>query len=237
MIRCARGGTPWGVAALLLIAMQLPAEEVDSPEVIRAYVTDELEVTLREGAGTTHEIARMVSSGTEVVVLERGGRWTRVQTPDGAEGWILSRYLEEEPVGRFRTEQLQHRLRMLQGENASLRLEIHRAGERLGEAESRIRGLREENDLLSERLNQASEGLRLREENEALHEDNERLRERIARQQDELRELREHTVELASRDRKEWFVVGAGVLLAGVVMGMIVGSFGGRRRRDRWSRL
>lgn len=223
------GWQAWAVAGLLVAGGTVQAQE-ETAASERVYVTDALEVTLREGAGTRHEIAQMVRSGTALELLEEDGRWTRVRTEDGTEGWILSRYLEDEPVGRFRIDRLEQHLSTLSGENTSLFLEIRRLRQSLDEAGQRIEGLREESDLLSDRLSQASEGLRMQE-------DNERLRERIARQQEEIRELREHAMQLADRDRKEWFVIGAGVLLMGLVAGMVAGSLTGRRRKDRWGNI
>src|SRR3569833_2253419 len=54
------------------------------------YVCDELEVTLRTGQSTQHQIVRMVKSGTAVVVLATDANtgYTKVRTPSGAEGWV-----------------------------------------------------------------------------------------------------------------------------------------------------
>jgi uncharacterized protein YgiM (DUF1202 family) len=71
-----------------------------------AWVSDEFEITLRSGPSTTNAIQLMVSSGTELEVLERDADagYTRVQTQGGTEGWVLTRYLMNEPSAR---EQLQ----------------------------------------------------------------------------------------------------------------------------------
>ena len=67
-----------------------------------AYVTDQMEVTLRNGTSTGHRILRMLPSGVPLEVLETDSDsgYTRVRSPSGQEGWVLSRYLQNEPVAR-----------------------------------------------------------------------------------------------------------------------------------------
>jgi SH3 domain protein len=61
------------------------------------YVTDRLEITLRSGPGVDFKILAMIPSGTALTRLEEANRWARVQTADGTEGWVVTRYLSSEP--------------------------------------------------------------------------------------------------------------------------------------------
>jgi len=89
-----------------------------------AYVTDRFEITLRTGPGTQHKILKMLPSGTRLQVLERNDEgYVRVRSEDGVEGWVLARYLQEEPVARERLAQAQARLDRLRKEVAALRRE------------------------------------------------------------------------------------------------------------------
>ena len=57
------------------------------------YVSDRLDIQMRTGKGTKFRILRMLPSGTAVEVLETdtANGYTRVRTPGGVEGWVLSR--------------------------------------------------------------------------------------------------------------------------------------------------
>src|SRR3569832_1879991 len=87
------------------------------------YVSDELEVTLRTGQSTQHQIVRMVKSGTAVEVLATDANtgYTKVRTPSGAEGWVLSRYLMTSPSARQQLDELQRRLATLEIDNKQLK--------------------------------------------------------------------------------------------------------------------
>ena len=86
------------VAGLVLSATTVSAEP--------AWVSDQFEITLRSGPSTSNAIQLMVDSGTRLEVLERDAEsgYSRVQTQGGTEGWVLTRYLMNEPSAR---EQLQ----------------------------------------------------------------------------------------------------------------------------------
>lgn len=87
------------------------------------YVSDDLEVTLRTGQSTSHQIVRMVKSGTAVEALETDANtgYSKVRTPSGSEGWVLSRYLMTAPSARQQLSELQRRLAELEIENKQLK--------------------------------------------------------------------------------------------------------------------
>jgi SH3 domain protein len=61
------------------------------------YVTDRIEVGLHQQPSRDSAIASMISSGTELEVLERAGELARVRSRGGDEGWLDARYLTAEP--------------------------------------------------------------------------------------------------------------------------------------------
>jgi SH3 domain protein len=77
-----------------------------------AWVSDEFEITLRTGPSTSNSIQLMVSSGTQLEVLERDAEtgYSRVVTPGGTEGWVLTRYLMSERSAREQLETLSSQL-------------------------------------------------------------------------------------------------------------------------------
>jgi SH3 domain protein len=73
------------------------------------FVSDEFEIMLRTGQSTQHEIRRQIKSGTPLVVLKESDGYTKVRMPNGVEGWVLSRYLMNQPSGRDRLATLEKR--------------------------------------------------------------------------------------------------------------------------------
>ena len=84
--------------ALVIVALYLPLTSWGQS----AWVSDQFEITLRTGPSTTNAIERMLSSGTELVVLEQDDEsgYSHVRTTGGTEGWVLTRYLMDEPSAR-----------------------------------------------------------------------------------------------------------------------------------------
>jgi uncharacterized protein YgiM (DUF1202 family) len=75
--------------ALLLIAATAMAEE-------RRWVSSE-GTTLKSEASASSENVADVQVGTEVTVVESGGRWLKVRTVSGREGWVYAGRVSETP--------------------------------------------------------------------------------------------------------------------------------------------
>ncbi|MCP5092182.1 MAG: TIGR04211 family SH3 domain-containing protein, partial [Gammaproteobacteria bacterium] len=87
-----------------------------------AWVTDQFEITLRSGPSTSNAIQLMIDSGLRLEVLERDADsgYTRVRTPGGTEGWVLSRYLMSEPSAREQLAKLSSQLTNANSRGSSL---------------------------------------------------------------------------------------------------------------------
>jgi SH3 domain protein len=214
------------IPALLLAALHwAPAV----PAQTAAYVTDQIEATLRRGTGLEYGIVRMMPAGTPVEVLEADATsgYSRVRTAQGAEGWILTRYLMDEPAARDQLETLRRRLEEALAQRGSAgELLDAMTGERDALAAERD-ALERSRDALAEELAQltaaAAEPLRLSERNRELDQQVEALQAELAGEQIANRELRRNT-------QRDWFVAGAAVLLLGLVLGVVLPRIRWRRR-------
>ncbi len=180
------------------------------------YVTDRFEATLRTGPGIEYRILRMVASGQQVELLERGHDWSRVQIPGGPEGWMNSGYLQRDPVARDALQALTGRIGPLEAENVALRDENARLREqrgdiaaqlentekRLAEAVSRYEALRAD----------AAEFIDIRE---AYIE----LKAGIEEKDRRIEALESRLTEQFLSSAIKWFLAGAGVLLLGMLLG------------------
>ena len=175
------------------------------------YVTDQFEIMLRTGQSVQHEILRQLKSGTQVTVLESNYEYSRVRTASGKEGWVLTRYLIDQPAGRERAVKLRADLELLQNNFDALLA-------------------REKNDLQQEidRLEMlAQKPLTLEKHNQA-------LKTELQQQQQRYQVLLQETEALRTpyKDR-EWLITGAGVFFAGILVGMVLVG----RRKRRWNQL
>ncbi len=85
------------LGCLLLVSLQAPvlhAQEfyyVNSPNI---------DLNVRRGPGTEHGVITRLPHGTPVFVQDRDRLWLRIVAPgQGIEGWVLQRYLVNQPPG------------------------------------------------------------------------------------------------------------------------------------------
>ena len=198
------------------------------------YVEDRFEITLRTGQSTGHSIVRMLPTGIRLTVLEvdADAGYTRVRTPDGTEGWVLSRLLMSEAPARDQLAAARHRIDKLQSDNRLLGEQVASLTEVRTGLEARIEELTGAGEGLNEELTRirrvSADALGLARENDELKA--ERKRNEVA-----LEQVRTENMELRAHTTQRWFMIGAGVLGAGILTGLILPHL--RYRRRRWDSL
>ena len=196
------------------------------------YVTDELVITLRTGPSTQNAIIQNLRTGDGVILLDGNAQagFVRVRTESGVEGWALIQYLVDAPVAKTQLataqrelSQARPRIAELEGRVAELTEQLDAVTQRLREAETAATDL---NTELVDVRSASANALTIRDQNESLRR---RLNERDLL----FEQLTRDNTELASRANREWFMIGAGVLFAGIVLGLIIPSLR-RKRRSEW---
>lgn len=200
-----------------------------------AWVSDEFEITLRSGPSTSNAIQLMVSSGMELEVLERDAEtgYTHVRTPGGTEGWVLTRYLMSEASAREQLQALSSQLSSANTLGSSLDTQLSSIRGEYDGAQSRIQALERDKATLEREL---AEIRRTAANVLAINGDNTRLREQLLNTDIRVDTLEEENRRLSSQTNYYWFVAGAGVLIFGALMGLILPRFKWRRR-SRYDRL
>lgn len=186
------------------------------------YVTDELRISLRSGAGDQYRIVRVLDTGTTLETLETKGEWTRVRAGQDT-GWVRSQYLSQERIAADRLADVQSQLTQAHESIDELETTLTETREELSAERSRADDLAAQKADLENQLSDAAEGLELSEENTQLRETNGELEQRVAT-------LEQKLDRTTQREQREWFMVGAGVLFAGLLSGLIVTRIPWRRR-------
>ncbi len=193
-----------------------------------AWVSDEFEITLRTGPSTSNAIQLMLSSGTELQVLERDAEsgWARVQTPGGTEGWVLSRYLMNEPSAREQLEALSAQLTNANTRGSSLNSQLEGIRGQYDDAARQIRTLESEKSGLEQEL---ADIRRTAANVISINSENTRLRDELAAAEIRIGSLEQENRELEGQAARFWFVTGAAVLVVGIILGIWL-------PRIRWQR-
>ena len=173
---------------------------------------------------------------TRVDVVSRNAQtgYSKVRLPNGREGFILSHQLLDEPVARDRLADLQAEVDALQAAP--------------GELQQRLSGLtREHEDLqashrelqqIKQEIEQELAALK-RTSSNAMRISSERneLRKQVAELTRSNEELKAERRELENRSAQRWFMIGGGVVVAGILIGLILPHLRIRRRKDSWGSL
>lgn len=187
----------------------------------KAYVTDRLEVQMRSGQSLQHKIIKSVLSGTELTVLERNPEtgYSFVRLNGGEEGWILTRYLSDQPVALNQLDEITKKLDGALEENKRLKADLASSESGRLSTDKTAQQLQAE----ATRLNTELMSVRQASANVLqIQSERDQLRESVISLERELDTLRREKQALDADHRQEWFMIGAGVLLGGVVLGVVL---------------
>jgi len=217
---------------LLLCAALLFTSHSTQAQSLR-YVTDQLRLEARSGPSTGHRIVRMLESGTEVTVLEESEGYSRLRLANGEEAWILSRYLSTDPRARDQLAQTKADLELALQENAQFKAALETAETTGSKIQQDRVELNQNNEQLSKQLAQIK---RTAASSLAIEQQNKELQLKVVNLERELQLAQQEKMSLSDKSERDWFLTGAGVLLAGLLVGLIVPRLHRRKRRG-WGEL
>ncbi len=214
----------FALAALLIVLLAVPGMAGET-----RYISDLMEITLRTGPGTGRKIIAMLPSNLKVEILSQEGQWTKVRTPEGKEGWVVSRFLTSETPKSIKLDRLQkkydelsRRVETLAKENTELKAKNEELSTQLAE---KTRAFDELNQTYQTLKTESAEFL-------AVKEKYQKTAARLAEQTSKAERLESELSKLEFHQNIRWFLSGAGVLLVGFIIG-----FSAKRQRRRSSLL
>lgn len=198
----------------LMLSLVLGAFAVDThaQDEAQHWVSDQLPTYVRSGPTDGYRIVGTLDSGEPVTLLERQNDYSRVRSQDGDTVWIPSRYLQDTPSARSRLPELQTRVDELTSELDGINQEW----------EQRVADMKTTLDERGQRIEELE--ARNAELNSAYGEAQETVRGLEARLDTQEQDL-----------LMRYFMYGAGVAGAGLLVGLIVPHLPRRRkRRSGW---
>lgn len=200
-----------------------------------AWVSDEFEVTLRTGPSTSNAIELMVPSGARLEILEDDPEsgYTRVRTAGGTEGWVLTRYLMDEPSAREQLETLSQQLTSAAAEGASMGTQLSAIRSEYESANQTIRRLESDNADLQRQIEEISSKAA---NTLAIDQQNQELQQKLTDAEIQVNVLEQEKERLVSQSNRNWFMTGSAVLVVGILLGLILPrmKFQRRSRYDRF---
>ena len=194
-----------------------------------AYVSDELEIMVRSGKCPTHRIIATLKSGTRLNILEKdvASGYSKLRLKGNREGWVLTRLLLNTPSAKARLVRSEGTLNKLKIAHKQANEQLAALREQKGSLDSKSSGLEKNNEQLSSQLatlkETASNAVKTQEERD-------QLLQRVVGIERELETVKRENDVLKSSDSQDWFLVGAGVLLLGVLLGFVLPKLGWRKK-------
>lgn len=120
------------------------------------YVSDELAIVLRADASAEGASLGVLTSGARVEILGSGGDsanantsgYARVRSADGREGWVLERYLKNEPIARDRLQRTENDLTAARRELAAAQQDQTAVRRELADSKAELKKIKEEHAKL-----------------------------------------------------------------------------------------
>ncbi len=224
--------TPYKIITKMLIALAFSSAATLSTADTR-YIDDTLYAPLRSGEGLQFRVVHKgVKSGTPVDLIETNpdSGYSKIKTPEGIEGWLPTRFLVNEPVAAYKLARLTKEYEALKAKFSTLSQSSSEISQTSSKVQSDNEKLQANNLKLQEELasiKKVSENaINLDRRNRELRESNEQLK-------NEVEVLTADNLRLKENNERDKMLLGAGLVLLGVLIALIVPMFK-RDKRASW---
>lgn len=218
----------------LFISVLFVLSSVAVAQAKTVWVDDQLYLPVRAGAGTQFRIIEnAVPSGTPLELLETTDEgYTRVRTPKGNEGWVSSQYLSDTPIAADRLRQANRELEQSRTELTQVKEQLAEVTQERNSLESSESSLSSRSQDLQEELQRiksiAADSINLERRNRELREENQKIR-------NDLEVLTAENERLEASKESDFMLLGAGLVLGGVVLALLIPMLKPTRKTDNWA--
>jgi SH3 domain protein len=197
-------------SAILFISILFLGTTNESLLADTRYVSDRLIISVRAGQNNTSDVLGHIKSDTPVDVLEEEGRYLKIKTENGLEGWVNTRYIISEPPKTLTIKDLRNERNRLRGEIETFKNKTIDSSNQSSPTKLNYeQKIKELERTLKTHQQMASNG-----ESEL-----ERLKKENVRLKSEISHLKKPNKSPVKSKSIQWFLVGAGVLLFGFMIG------------------
>jgi SH3 domain protein len=218
----------------LIISILFILSSVAAAQARTVWVDDQLYLPVRAGAGTQYRIIEnAVPSGTPLELIETtDSGYTRVRTPKGNEGWVSSQYLSDTPIAKDKLKRANQQLEQAQNELAQTREQLASVTKERDSLASSESSLSDRSASLQEELKRiksiAADSINLNRRNRELREENQKIR-------NDLEVLTAENERLEASKESDFMLLGAGLVLGGVLLALILPMLKPTRKTDNWA--
>lgn len=218
----------------ILIALTLLCTASFASAVEIRYVTDTLWLQLRSGPSQEFRILKALASGEHLILLEEdeASGYTKVRTDKGLEGWVLTRFLENEPVAKEKLILTNRELEKIKAELETTKTQKNEFQAEVEKLKSERSGLGRENTDLEKELERiktiSSNALALDEKTKKLTQRNQELEIQVEA-------LTAENSQLSDNRQQTYILYGGGLVIIGILAGLILPSLRSKKNSSSWA--
>ena len=214
------------LAAFLLIQFCVLFIASTSVSAKTSFVKPSSEVVVRRGQGTDYKVIAMVKDGVSVEFLEESGNYARVRLANGKEGWMLKRFLSDEPPLRELVVSLRTEREEMKQKELETNQKLEAITSTLSQTGKELDAIIEERDQLKTAYQTLQEDtadvVQIKTALDKTTRENKALAQKLAF-------VKQESDNLRNDNALKWFLAGGGVLLLGIIIGRMTSR--SRRRK------
>ncbi len=198
------------------------------------YIDDKMYVPMRAGDSRQHRITNKgLVSGTRVEVLGENTEtgFTHIRLNSGKEGYVPSQYLSREPIAEQKLAEARKTIEALTSKSQPLQKQLLDLREGNKGLEQQVSTLTSEKDNIAQRLaeieNISKNAVSTAKKNKSLLKENEAHKNTID-------VLKADNNRLKQRSDQEWFLNGAGAVLLGVILALVIPRLVPKKKHAEW---
>lgn len=220
------------IGAALSCALLLP---FSSAHAAFGWVDDKLYVPLRTGPSSKNKIMHKgLVSGTRLEIVQRYEEegFTQVKLPDGRTGFIPSQYLSNIPIAEDRLAEAQKTIEALTSKSKPQQQQLFELRNQNKALEEQVASLTAEKNTVSQRLADiekiSKNHIATSQKNKMLIKDNEARKNAVD-------VLKADNARLKQRSNQEWFINGAGAVVLGVILTLVIPRLVPKKKGTEWA--
>ncbi|PHS64433.1 MAG: peptide-binding protein [Thalassobium sp.] len=216
-----------------LITLSLLAIAATAAAIEKRYVTDTLWLQLRSGPSQEFRILKALPSGEHLIFIEEDAEtgYTKVQTDKGVEGYVLTRFLEMEPIAK-------EKLILANRELDKVKAELETTKTQRAEFQSEVEKLKADRSGLGREngdLEKELERIKSISANAlALDEKSKKLTMRNQELEIQVEALTAENAQMHDNRQQTFILYGGALVIIGILAGLILPSIRGKRSSG-WS--
>ncbi|KZZ49633.1 hypothetical protein A3759_17410 [Thalassolituus sp. HI0120] len=222
------------VKKILLASVALLFAMTAQAAVEKRYVADSLWLQLRSGPGNEFRILKALRSGEHLIFIEEDleKKYTKVKTSKGLEGWVLTRFLVNEPIAK-------EKLILANREMDKIKAELVTLKTQKSELETQVESLKSDRSGLNRSQGKLEKELKriktISANALALDEKSKKLTQRNQELEIQVEALTAENAQLRDDRQQTYLIYGGGLVVIGIFAGLLLPSLRGGKRNGGWA--